>query len=598
MLNGRDYMKKIKVLISLILVFTMLLPSAVIFASAAEDTSAYVPDYDTDTPVVIVHGMSQNNTYLLDENGEWAKDDNGDYITGWPLEIDIIALLKNALGPLVMSVITKKDCGLYDALYKSAYDALYVIHKDNEGNYLSDVEVPCYECPMSELPEAVKEEYYSFLPIQELGEIVGEDNVYYFGYDSIGDVGAETEKLYHYIHDVVLEQTKAEKVKICPISLGGTIAVNYLEKYPEDYDIISRMVFVVPAIDGSNIIGDLLTNNLSVYDDSELYQNILVALLGETPIAYLLNVVLRILPSDVLKHALNGLADGLVDTALRKSTMLWALCPTEYYKEAKAKWLVGEEYAKIAETVDSYMNARANFEENLFELMANGTAVYDVACYDVPLFPLCKDYQKTNADKVIHAASPSMGATFADLGTTLGDNYVAAGTYCNNPEHNHLSPDGVVDATTGLLPCTTWYFKGQAHELLPCNDVALKLAIRVMTDNNMVDVYSNPEAYPQFNNGRLTNGVTANIAAWEEADKSKLSAEKINAVENAIADVDALMNETVVDTVAWANAEKALEKALVDAKVIDDPNPSFFDQILTKIAKAINNIVNKIYGID
>ncbi|MBQ8209851.1 MAG: hypothetical protein IJZ35_04655 [Clostridia bacterium] len=591
-------MKKMKKIVCLVLAVMMMLSSSVIFSYAEETKSEYVADYDTETPVIIVHGMSQNNTYMLDENGEWAKDSNGDYITGWPLEIDITALLKNALVPLVKSVIAKEDCGLSDALYQSAYDALYVIHKDTEGNYINDVEVPCYECPMSELPAEVKAEYYSFLPIQELGEIVGEDNVYYFGYDSIGDIKTETEKLHHYIHDVVLPQTGATQVKICPISLGGTIAVNYLENYPEDYDIISRMVFVVPAIDGSDIIGDLLTNNLSVYDDSVLYNDLLVTLLGETPTAYLLNIVLRILPSDVLKQALKGLVEGVVDTAVRRSTMIWALCPTDYYEEARAIWLEDEEYAKIAETADAYMKARANFEENLFELMENGTAVYDVACYDVPLFPLCKDYKTTNADRVIHAASPAMGATFADLGTTLGDDYVAAGTYCSNPEHNHLSPDGVVDATTGLLPCTTWYFKGQAHEMLPDNDVALKLAIRVMTDNNIVDVYSNPEAFPQFNNGRLVRNARLNIEAWEEADKSRISAEKINAVEIAVADVEVLLDETVVDPVAWTTAEDALETALVNAGVIEDTSPSVIEEFLIKVLKAVNQAVNKAYGAD
>jgi pimeloyl-ACP methyl ester carboxylesterase len=194
--------------------------------------------------------------------------------------------------------------------------------------------------PMSELPEDVKQEYYTFLPIQELSEIVGEDDVYYFGYDSLGDIMKETENLHHYIHDVVLPKSPNGKVKLCHISLGGTIAINYLETYPEDYELIKKMVFVIPAIDGSDVIGDLFTGNLSVfYDDNTLYEDLLVTLLGETPLAYFLNIVLRILPDDVLKSALSGLANGLVDIAAVRSTMLWALCPDAYYQEARAMWL-------------------------------------------------------------------------------------------------------------------------------------------------------------------------------------------------------------------------------------------------------------------
>ena len=587
---------KFRRVISICLILAMLL-SFTAFAADPDAVagSAYTPDYDTETPVIIVHGMSQNNTYLVDEAGNWVPDETG-YVTGWPLELDVMPLIKRALPNMLASIVLRQDVGLTEAMYEGTYNALSLIEKDNNGKYINNIEVPCYEMPMSELPEEVREEYYTFLPIQELSEIIGEDDVYYFGYDSLGDVMYETEKLHHYIHDVVLPNSPNGKVKLCHISLGGTIAINYLETYPEDYELIQKMVFVIPAIDGSDIIGDLFTGNLSVfYDDDTLYEDLLVTLLGETYLAYLLNMVLRILPDDVLKSALGGLANGLVDIAALRSTMIWALCPDEYYEEAKALWLDGnDELAGIAADVEYFMNARANFEENLFALRETGCEVFNVACYDMNLFPLCKNYRTKNADRVIHAASPAMGATFADLGTTLGDNYKAAGTYCDDPTHNHLSPDGVVDATTGLLPCTTWYFKAQAHEQLPENDVALTLAIRVMADNNMHDVYSNP-AFPQFNEGRLTFNALNNIETWNEADKSSISADKIAAVETALAKVQALYDNTIVDQAAWNAADAELEQALVAAGVIEDESPTAIENVLTTVLKYLNKAVNIIY---
>lgn len=582
---------KTRRIISLFLALVMLFS-----ISASASSSGYVADYDTETPVIIVHGMSQNNTYLVDENGNWIPDETG-YVTAWPFEIDVMPLVKRALPNLLASIATRKNIGLTDAIYEGTYNALSLVEKDNNGKYVNNVVVPCYEMPMSELPEDVKEEYYTFLPIQELSEIVGEDDVYYFGYDSLGDVMYETEKLHHYIHDVVLPKSPNGQVKLCHISLGGTIAINYLETYPEDYELIKKMVFVIPAIDGSDIIGDLLTGNLSVfYDDNTLYEDLFVTLMGETPLAYLLNMVIRILPDDVLKSALSGLANGLVDVAALRSTMIWALCPDAYYEEAKSIWLEGnDELAGILEDVEYFMNARKNFEKNLFALRDTGCEVFNVACYDVNLFPLCKEYRTKNADRVIHAESPAMGATFANLGETLGENYQAKGTYCNNPEHNHLSPDGVVDATTGLLPCTTWYFKAQAHEQLPENDVALQLAIRVMADNNMKDVYSNP-AYPQFNEGRLTYNSRNNIKAWEESDKTDISTDKLTAIETAVAKVEALLDETIVDQAAWIKADAELEKALVDAGVIEDESPSAIEKALTVILRTLNRTVNKIYA--
>ena len=137
-------MKQIKKSIAVLLSVLMIFSSLVIMTSAKSD---YVPDYDTETPVIIVHGMSQNNTYLVDENGNWAKDDKGAYITAWPLRIEIPALLKTALLPLLSAIIFRRDMGLADALYKAAHEALWVVEKDTKGNYTNNIEVPCYECP-------------------------------------------------------------------------------------------------------------------------------------------------------------------------------------------------------------------------------------------------------------------------------------------------------------------------------------------------------------------------------------------------------------------------------------------------------------------
>ena len=69
--------------------------------------------------------------------------------------------------------------------------------------------------------------------------------------------------------------------------------------------------------------------------------------MGDNFTTYLLNMVLRILPSTVLRQALLGLCEGVVEAAVRNTTQLWALCPTEYYPEAREKWLSDDEHAVI-----------------------------------------------------------------------------------------------------------------------------------------------------------------------------------------------------------------------------------------------------------
>ena len=599
-MKGEIYMKKMKQLVSLLLVLTLALSSCVVFTFAEGSNaakSAYTPDYDTETPVVLIHGFGQNTTYSLNEDGSRKTDRNGDYVTGWPLKLDVLALVKGVLPNLIKSVITRQDGGLSEAMENAVGKALPALEKDNEGNYVTPMEVPCYEYPFSEMTEEEKESCYEHIPVQEIGDIADESRVYYFGYDTFGDVTETAAKLHKFIREIVLPQTGADKVSLCPISLGGTIAVEYLDKYPEDYSLIKKIVYVVTAIDGTDIVGDLLTDNLSFYDDDEtLYNNLLVTLMGDSFTTYLVNMALRLLPSPVLKEALRGFAKGAIETIALPNTQIWALCPTEYYAEARSIWLDNEEYASIAAKVDSFMQARANFESNQNKLIAGGTQIYDIVCYGNKLYPFSKDYRTINADGLIDAESTSMGATFAPLGSTFSDEYVQAGTYCSDPGHNHISPDRTVDPTTGLLPDTTWYFNGQPHESLGSDDVCIKLAVQLLCDNNMKNVYSNPESYPQFNGYRLTRRVKDYMEEWEEADKSSLTAEQIEEVETAIKRVEELLNETVIDTDAWTAAQNDLKNALIHAGVIENDEPSRFETVVTGVTKELSRRVNALFS--
>ena len=584
---------KTKRLISVILAVLMLV-SVVPFGASAAEESTYTAAYDYETPVVLVHGIGQNDTYVLDENGNRQYAEDGSYLNGWPLEVDIKTALIDILPTLLGSIFLRRDLGLAEAMNKGAKDLLYAVQKDNEGIYKNKIEVPCFRGSMAEMSKEMKEFCYSRIPVQLAGQIIGEDKVFYFGYDSLGDVEKNADSLHEYIRNVVMPKTGAEKVNLCPISMGGSVAVEYLQKYKEDYSIIKNIVYVVPAIDGSDIVGGLLTGKLSIEDNEALYFDLIEILMGENYTSYLINMLLRLLPKKILKAALYALADGAVDALVRTTTQLWALCPTEYYAEAREKWLTDDNYKVIRDKVDYFMEARADFEKNQNELISMGANVYDIVCYDLTIFPLAPEYKTSNSDGIIQCTSTSMGATFADLGTTLGEGYKAVGTYCSNPAHNHLSPDGMVDPTTGLLPCTTWYFKGQSHEQLQYNDVCLSLATMLMIDDNMVDVYSNPEAYPQYNGERSVKNADRMIADYNRADKAALGADNCAAIEKAIAEVNAEKAETIIDSAKWETAEKNLENAMIAAGLREEEKSSAIEDSFTSFTKQMNRILNNV----
>ncbi len=583
----------LKKIISLVLVSIMVL-SVFSTTAFAKNESAYVPSYDSETPIIILHGIGQNETYILDEEGNRKLDSEGGYLTGWPLEIDLPAFLKRVIPALLLSIVTQRDCGLTEAMSKGAYDLLYAVHKDNEGNYETDVEVPCYKCPMSEMPAEVRQKCYSMIPVERCGEIVGEDKLYYFGYDSLGDIETTTKNLHEYITEVVIPQTGAKQVNICPISLGGTLAVSYMEMFKEDYPLIKKMVYVVPAVDGSDIVGDILIGRLSTENNEALYYDLIKYLMGDTYTSYFINMLLRIVPEKVMKSAVVGLSEGVVEAAVINCTQLWALCPSEYYEEARAKWIADEAHSVIAKKVDAFMQARANFAKNQAAFVNGGGKVYDIVCYGAEFFPITRNYKNENTDGIIQSESTSMGATFAPLGKTLGADYKAKGTYCSNPHHNHLSPEKDVDPTTGLFPCTTWYFKGQLHENLDGNDVCLGLATELLTDDNMIDVYSNEAAYPQFNGARNVKNINRMINEYKAYDKSKLTSSEKEAIEKAIDEIDKEKSNTVINAESWQKAEANLENALVSAGIREKEEVSLFESSLTTITRSMNRTLNTI----
>ncbi len=555
-----------KRVIASVLVFVMLLSFAGIFAHA--EGEAYMPDFDRETPVILLHGIGQNRTYLLDDEGNRMLDENGYELTGRPLEMDTDALLKKIVPHVVLSAVTRSDAGLYDAMREGGYELFSTVHKDNEGNYLNNIEVPCYKCPMSEVPTEVKWRYYNSIPVYEYArEIIGEENLYYFGYDSFGDIEETTKQLHEYITEVVLPQTKSEKVNLCPISLGGTLFVNYLEMYPEDYKYFKNVACIVPAIDGSDIVGDLLAGNLSTYDDRALYRDILVYLLGDNTLTYLAGILLHLLPQNVLKNALLGLSEGAVEGLARNTTQLWALCPDEQYPAARKKWLSDDEHSLIAAKVDYYMNARADFEENLRALEKEGANVYNIACYGQEIVPIAEGYKTTNSDGLIQCESTSMGASFAPLNTALDKSYEPVGTYCSDSTHNHISPDRQIDATTGLLPDRTWYFKGLPHIYIASADELIELAILLLCDDNMTDISSYPERYPQFIEEEYWFADEQYMAEyyarqWEKADKSVVSEKDREKIDVIVAEIEQMKQNNVIDSDRWYKKEKELLLAL------------------------------------
>ena len=129
---------------------------------------------------------------------------------------------------------------------------------------------------------------------------------------------------------------------------------------------------------------------------------------------------------------------------------------------------------------------------------------------------------------------------------------------------------------------------------LQYNNVAIELAVELMTDDNMIDVYSNP-AYPQYNGERYTRTVDNRIRDYNIMDKSSLSAENIAEIESAIAQCQKVKAQTIIVEADWDNASVALETAFINAGIIKAEKKSILESGLDILMSAGNKALSKVF---
>lgn len=564
-------MKKIvSVILAISLVFSLFSISA--SAAVKTDCGGDCEHY----PSIVVPGIGQSHVWALDENGDYLVDEDGDWISCFPAIFDVASIVKRVLFPVLLTLITQHDIGLSDALCDVILDSFAVNMCDENGKNTGNIKVEKYPYSVAECSEYEKEQIYDAIPLQDYAQQAGEDHLYFFAYNSFGNHLDAVNELYDFIK-MVKEETGHDKVNIVPISMGGSIANGLLEYHPDVVDDLNRVVYIVPALNGSTIVGDLYNKDLTFLDKDFLYNGFLETLMDESD-ARMIEVIARILPDNVLLGALESVANCLVEEVAANITSLWALCPKEYYTSA-ANDLLADKPAIKAQT-DKYYRAQVNSNKNIQNLVDNGVEVFNIVDYDVPLYCIGNSWNEDNADGVIQLKSTSMGAHSAIVGETLPEGYVQQNTSvnCSDPTHNHISVDGVVDASTGLLPDHTFYFDGQNHEKTARNDVIIKLATNLLATEDIKDVYSTPD-FPQFNAARDPRDLKSLVSQAKAVDKSKLSAADAAELEAAIAEGEEIINKTAGVYGEIDASEERIRACLIKAGVItveEEEEPSQF----------------------
>ena len=561
-------MKKLfKKIIAMTLCMAMLVPIGSIGASAQVETDC--EGNCEHSPVIVLPGINHSPTYLYDENDEPVMY-NDSHVGGTLLILNEAALTTAAIVKAVACVLGTLALQTNLGLDKIAYNLVSEIFKyqrcDDEGNHVENLQTKRWNHSLEYMSQEDIDWTYRMVPMKPLVDEIGEDHVYFFTFNLVGDPMKSADELKDYV-EMVKEQTGHDKVTFLPVSLGGTILTAYLEKY--GHEDLDQIVNAVACLDGTDIVADFMAREWRLEDGylyHQFFANIFVESEGVPTIGYLINTLLHIVPRSGIDALLTGAMSAILDTLMLNCPQFWAMLPSYRYEELADRYL--SDKPVLREKTDAFQQARLNLKQNILDAVADGVRVNSIAGANLDFgeqmytyFNIVASAEKYNSDGIVNLNSTTLGATGAAHDQTLSDIEYEANTYCQDPTHNHVSPDNMVDTSTAVLPENTWIFLDQHHEV-GYNDVVLNLAKAIIL-GEVTDVHSDPENYPQYNYPCYTQALRRwKLPDAKKVDQSTLSAEDKAELNAAIAEAEEVLKMTVADQSRVEAVERRLNAIL------------------------------------
>lgn len=572
--------KSLKRVISLILCAAMLISvvaisgSAVVPEATNQDVKTTCNGECGNCPVIVLPGINHSPTYLYDENDEPVLDGDGNHIGGTLLILNLDGVLKHlpkVLLSLLATLALQDNVLLDEAAYEVARAAFSYQQCDEKGNHIENLKTKRWNYPLSEFDKH-EDGYdldwvYRMVPMKPLVDVIGEDHTYFFTFNLVGDPMDSADELDEYI-DMVKAQTGHDKVNLLPVSLGGTILTAYLEKY--GHEDIHAIVNAVACLNGTDLLADFYAREWNLSNEffyHEFISNIFVESNGTGTLGYLINMLIRIIPRAGVDALLTGAMSGILDAMMLNCPQFWAMVPSYRY-DALAKRYLSDNAALKART-DAFQTARLNLKDNILAAVEDGVRVNFISGSNLDFgeemytyFGIVASADKHNTDGIINLSSTTLGATGAAGDSTLGEGYKQKNPSKEYPDYNYVSPDNMVDVSTAVLPDNTWVFLDQYHEVGD-NDVVLNLAKALILEE-IDDVHSDPENYPQFNYRVKTKYVRRwRLADAYAVDRTNLTAEQIEKLDAAIAGGEEIIYATVAPTQEEVDAaDRALMEVL------------------------------------
>ncbi len=431
------------------------------------------------SPVIQVRGIGET---LYDENGnEIFSTDN--IVNG------ILPVM-----PQLAEFLATQDIDTFVNAVSTAVNTIFApVAYDNDMNRDSVVTVGYSTAPVEtymDFENMGSEETLAFMLYEELGE----KHTYYFTYDWTGNPFEIAENLNDFIQEVKATSGH-DKVSICAESMGGSITNTYLAMY--GYDDVETVVMSNSAFNGLEMLGQLFTGNPEI-DGNALARLISQSIRGNAEYGSLLEYIpvfeqLALMANDIFAAAGDRMYAEILIPIFGYIPSFWCLIPEYSYLEAM-DYMLGDAGLNLKAFVYSYYSLVANPTDARVDEMVESDEVnyFNVSNYNRYIAPVTPS-AKWNSDGVIETYNTSGFATVADMGETLGDDYVQA----VDTGKNMISPDNVIDASTCQAPMQTWFIKNLGHVAYGTDDGTGDFYIWLLTADEQYTVDSNPE-YPQF----------------------------------------------------------------------------------------------------
>ncbi len=448
-------MKKIgKKFLSVILVLTFIIST---FAFSANTSAADAPG--TDIPLIYVVGTG---AHLIADNPD------GSTRKIFPISLPenfIMDTVEENIDVFAKAVITQEWDEFCDVLYNIMSPLYADLMLDENGNPRDNSRVDV-ESKMDKdriNPNKTNGKYGT--------------HQFQFFYDWRIDPYVTAERLHKYIEDV-LEVTGEKEVALLGRCLGDCIAAAYMEKYDGQY--VADYISYASAVNGAEFCTKAFCGE--IYLDADGIERYIYDLEIATDnnmnelIRAFATVLNKTYGLDFLAWSINNVYPDIylkiVPRLLRDMygnfPAYWAMVSDEDYEKAKETVFYGadaDKYENFIRIIDNYhYNVQVKLPELWKGFQAKGINMANVTKYGYQTLPVVEHADVLGED-FCTVTKASLGATTSTIDTVLSDDYIAAAQA--NGTDIYISPDKQIDASTCVLPDTTWFIKNMQHQNFP-----------------------------------------------------------------------------------------------------------------------------------